>query len=331
MTAYRRFAAGRAARGSVAVCLLLLGAMAASALISGSPFASAVGADTSVPYTDPNAVGSIGLCNQAGQQITSGSVTARPFAWRAVSTQPAQTPYNGAGRTAILVGYQPLEGLPPGDWSGTQLTASSRYTNPANPMAAATDGDLSLDDVIEQYAPKWDGFLQLRIYLGAPQESGYTSQYPALDIQVTGDSWKAVGGSQVNCASGTSVSIESVLLPSSATSPSTSVPSTTSTTADGVSAESQGGSGGSTAGPDSDRVRSEAGHGRYSTCLRHIRGRKPQGKGFPVLFAVGLAVLVFLAAVGSLFLRRRHLASRDSGVGTDSRSLSSTSVKGDSP
>ncbi len=331
MTAYRRFAAGRAARGSVAVCLLLLGAMAASALISGSPFASAVGADTSVPYTDPNAVGSIGLCNQAGQQITSGSVTARPFAWRAVSTQPAQTPYNGAGRTAILVGYQPLEGLPPGDWSGTQLTASSRYTNPANPMAAATDGDLSLDDVIEQYAPKWDGFLQLRIYLGAPQESGYTSQYPALDIQVTGDSWKAVGGSQVNCASGTSVSIESVLLPSSATSPSTSVPSTTSTTADGVSAESQGGSGGSTAGPDSHA--SEAKPATVGTALASgtSGGGSPQGKGFPVLFAVGLAVLVFLAAVGSLFLRRRHLASRDSGVGTDSRSLSSTSVKGDSP
>ena len=57
-------------------------------------------AGSAVPYTDPNAVGSIGLCNQAGQQITSGSISTTPFAWRAVSTQPAPAPYNNAGRTA---------------------------------------------------------------------------------------------------------------------------------------------------------------------------------------------------------------------------------------
>ena len=91
-----------------------------------------------VPYTDPDAVGSIGLCNQAGQQITSGSVTTKPFAWRAVSTQPAPAPYNNAGRTATLLAYQPLQDLPAGDWSGAQMTSSSSYTNPANPMAAAT-------------------------------------------------------------------------------------------------------------------------------------------------------------------------------------------------
>ena len=34
---------------------------------------------TTAPYTDPNAVGYIGLCNQAGQQITTGSVTSTPF------------------------------------------------------------------------------------------------------------------------------------------------------------------------------------------------------------------------------------------------------------
>ena len=101
------------------------------------------------PYTDPDAVGSIGLCNQAGQQITSGSVTAKPFAWRAVSTQPAPAPYNNAGRTATLVAYQPQQGLPAGDWSGAQMTSSSRYTNPANPMAAATAADQSLQDIID--------------------------------------------------------------------------------------------------------------------------------------------------------------------------------------
>ena len=178
----------------------------------------AAAASSNAPYTDPNAVGSIGLCNQAGQQITSGSVTAQPFAWRAVSTQPAQAPYNNAGRTATLVAYQPLQGLPPGDWSGTQMTSSSRYSNAASPMAAATAADQSLQDIIEAYPPRWDGFLQLRIYLGTVNEQAYTLHYPALNIQVTGNTWQAVGGSPVNCASGTSVSLESEVLPSSTTS-----------------------------------------------------------------------------------------------------------------
>src|SRR5580698_10446962 len=127
------------------------GLLASMALANGVSAAS-----SAVPYTDPAALGSIGLCNQAGQQITSGSVTARPLAWRAVSTQPAQAPYNNAGRTATLVVYQPQQALPPGDWSGTQMTTSASYSNPANPMAAATDSDQSLQDIIEGYPPRWD-------------------------------------------------------------------------------------------------------------------------------------------------------------------------------
>ena len=108
------------------------------------------------------------------------------------------------------------------------MTASSSYTNPANPMAAATDGDQSLQSIIEEYPPKWDGFLELRMYLGTANEEPYESQYPALNIQVTGDTWQAIGGSPVNCASGTAQSIESVLLPSSTTTTTpTNAPTTT--------------------------------------------------------------------------------------------------------
>src|SRR6202034_1112123 len=103
----------------------------------------------------------------------------------------------------------------------------SRYTNPANPMAAATTDDQSLQDIIEQYPPKWDGFLQLRIYLGTANEPGYTQHYPALNIQVTGDTWQAVGGSSVNCSSGTSESLESVVLPSTTTTTPATTPTTT--------------------------------------------------------------------------------------------------------
>ena len=70
------------------------------------------------PRPSPTAIrtrsGSIGLCNQAGQQITSGNINTVPFAWRAVSTQPAQAPYNNAYRTAILMAYQPIQELTPG-------------------------------------------------------------------------------------------------------------------------------------------------------------------------------------------------------------------------
>ena len=224
---------GEEGRVSVSARLSRALVIAGIALAGSAALSAGRSATTSaVPYTDPDAVGSIGLCNQAGQQITSGSVTAQPFAWRAVSTQPAPSPYNNTGRTATLVAYQPQQGLPAGDWSGTQLTTSSRYTNPANPMAAATAADQTLQDIIAEYPPRWDGFLQLRIYLGTANEQAYDQNYPSLNIQVTGDTWRAVGGSTVNCASGTAESSESALLPSTTTTaapttaPSDATPST---------------------------------------------------------------------------------------------------------
>ena len=174
------------------------------------------GAVTTVPYSDPNAVGSIGLCNQVGQQVTSGSTTQAPFAWLSVSTTPAQAPYSNFPRTAVLLAYQPRNGLAPGEWSGAELTASSRYTNPNAPMAAATSGDDSLADFMSNYHPVWNGFLQLRMYLGTADAPQYSLHYPSLDIQVQGNTWHAVGGSPVNCTAGTAESIESIVLPASA-------------------------------------------------------------------------------------------------------------------
>jgi hypothetical protein len=181
------------------------------ALASVTPAA----ASQTVPYSDPNAVGSIGLCDAQGHQLTSGSVNTTPFAWRAVSTTAAAGPYAGPTRTAILMAYQPIDGLAPSDWSGDVLTAASRYSNPANPMAAATGGDESLAGFMTEYSPKWDGILQLRMYLDAANEPEYSLHYPALDIQVTGSTWHALDGGPVNCEAGTAVSIESILLPAS--------------------------------------------------------------------------------------------------------------------
>ena len=276
----------------------------------GAPLTGAAGAATPVvPYTDPNAVGSIGLCNQAGQQITSGSISTTPFAWRAVSTQPAPAPYNNAGRTATLVAFQPLEGLPAGDWSGAQMTSSSSYTNPANPMAAATDGDQSLQDFIEQYPPKWDGFVQLRMYLGTANQQPYRLQYPALNIQVTGNTWQAVGGSPVNCASGTAVSIESELLPSSTTSAPTTSTTTTTPAAAGAA---QGASDGATPGTDRRFLH---GKGARQEVRRWRRQGRPRRLRQPSDTSRSCSESPWPSwccwrACTSLVLRRRRLAAR---------------------
>jgi len=205
---------GRArAIGLVRVLRLVL--VVSLALAGSAVMAGVAAADSAVPYTDPNAVGYIGLCDQSGHQITSGNINTTPFAWRAISSTPALAPYNNSWRTAILLAYQPQQGLSPSEWSGDELTASSRYTDPADPMVAATDGDDSLEDFIEEFHPKWDGFLQLRIYLGTEDAEVYSVHYPTLNIHVSGDNWTAVDGGSVNCNSGTSTSLESIVLPAS--------------------------------------------------------------------------------------------------------------------
>jgi hypothetical protein len=315
-----------AARGVALACLSLLGAAGALAEPFGAPLTGlAAAASSNAPYTDPTAVGSIGLCNQAGQQITSGSVTAQPFAWRAVSTQAAPAPYNNAGRTATLVAYQPLQGLPPGDWSGTQMTSSSRYSNAASPMAAATAADQSLQDIIEAYPPRWDGFLQLRIYLGTVNEQAYTLHYPALNIQVTGNTWQAVGGSPVNCASGTSVSLESEVLPSS----TTSAPTTSPTTAASAGATGTSDSTTPSTDPHPSGSKGASGGSALASGAPAADDASPGSDHLPLVLGVALAILVLLAASTSILIRRRRLAARAADPVTSSSA--STSTKGDTP
>ena len=187
----------------------LAAVMSAGAACGGSTGRGA----TRVPYSDPNAVGYLALCNRAGEVITSGSVNSVPFVWRAVSSEPAAKPYNNPFRTAILLAYQPQEGLEPTEWTGEQLTASTRYSNPSHPMAEATTRDQSLNWFLANYAPRWDGFVQLRLYLGTADEPEYSLNYPALNIQVIGRTWHVVDPRPLNCKAGIAESIESMLLP----------------------------------------------------------------------------------------------------------------------
>jgi ABC-type phosphate transport system substrate-binding protein len=168
---------------------------------------------TTTPYHDVDAIGGITLCSQNGAQLLSGSVTAKPFAWRAVNSTAAPTSYRQGG-TATLYAFQPRLGVDPGDWSGEQLTSSSRYTVPAHPTAAATYADGSLASFLGDFPATWKGYVQLRMYLGAPGQVPSTVSYDTADLQVSGDTWRLLKGGPADCASaGHAVSLESVTLP----------------------------------------------------------------------------------------------------------------------
>jgi hypothetical protein len=218
-------AAGLAALTSLTSLTILAGVVA---LLASLVLAPAALAETSkLPYADANAVGYLGLCDKSGHSVDHGSIHDKPFVWRAVSSTPAPAPYNGRGRTATLLAFQPRVQTAPGQWSGDMLTASAKYTNAAHPMAQATAGDESLADFLDEYPTMLGGLLQLRVYLGVPDQPPYTLKYAATDIKVSGDTWTVVHGGNVSCTSGTAVSLEALLPASPSASPSVSpAPST---------------------------------------------------------------------------------------------------------
>jgi hypothetical protein len=177
-------------------------------------------ASSAVPYTDAAAHGVIGFCDPQGRQVQGGNINDRPFVWRAVSSVPAPAGYTGTGRTATLFVYQPLQDLPSGNWSGAAMTAAARYTDAGHPMAAATGADETLAELIANLPPRWNGLLEVRLIVGAPNEPVDTQSYPATDIEVTGDTWHVVHGGDVSCSSGTAESLESIVkLPIATTAP----------------------------------------------------------------------------------------------------------------
>jgi len=190
--------------------LAFVGALAA--LIAGGLLsAGAAVAASGVPYTDPNSVGSIGLCDQHDQQLTKGAVDARPFIWKAIDETAAPAPYNGAGATATLYAYQPRQGVDPSEWSGAQLNIASKFSNPAHPSAAMTGLDHALSVFVAGYPPQWNGFVQLRIYLNAPNQPTFSSTYDSANIKVDANTWSLVGGTTVPCSAGTADSLRQVL------------------------------------------------------------------------------------------------------------------------
>jgi hypothetical protein len=293
----------------------------AAVLVAAAPLATpgASAASGSAPYQDPSAVGYIGICDRSGHQITHGSITTAPFAWRAVSSVAAKTPYNESGRTAILLAYQPRRGVPAGEWSGQELTASARYSDAQHPMTAATSGDDSLKDFIEAYRPVWNGLLQIRMYLGAPDESPYSFTYPALDIQVTGNTWHAVDGGPVSCSSGRSVSIESIVLPHKSPKPH---PSThVSAAADPHHGKHPGSGTHATPTP-----RASGSQVADASGLDAATGGSSDGSDAALEVALIAGLVLIVAAGSAVLIRRRHASA--SGPSSTDRTHEQTPEKG---
>ena len=263
------------------------GRVLASFFVAGILAACVAGpasADDAVPYQDPNAVGSIGLCDKDKQPVTSGSVYDQPFVWTAVSSEAAPPGYDNG--TALLLAYQPRPGVAPGEWSGNQLNASSTFTNPQHPMTQFTVGDQPLISFIGAYPPQVDGLIQLRIYFGAANTPPFSQTYPAANIRIDGDHWSVVGAADAACDAGSATSKETELLPSSAfKSPKPAKGQGGASRTASPSAAGGGGSGGEVAAPEGTA--------------------DPGDSGF---VAAGLvAVAIIGAAAGLLYWRRsRH-------------------------
>jgi cobalamin biosynthesis Mg chelatase CobN len=108
------------------------------------------------------------------------------------------------------------------------MTAMSQYTNPKNPMVEILPRDNTLQGLLTAYPAQWDGLVQLRIYLKAPNQGVKNDTYAATSLKVTGSTWQQVGAAAGGvCKTGTAVSITRVLgLPTAApsTKPSGSEP-----------------------------------------------------------------------------------------------------------
>lgn len=196
---------------------LAFAVLATVAALAAAPLASAGAAatNTGVPFTDPNAQGTLSICDKNGNAVTSGKITDVPFAWRVVSSSAAPKGYVGKFGKATLVVFQPRQNVNPGEWSGKQFTSSSWYTNPAHPMAQATYGDPALIDLVS-IAPLWQGTLQLRLVYSNVNTVVHTRPYPAAVIRVTGSTWTLLTPNSTACNVGSATADETQLVPKQA-------------------------------------------------------------------------------------------------------------------
>jgi len=262
-------------------------------------------AATSLP-ADPYAHGYIGLCNTQGQNVTSGSVTTKPFVWKAVSSTAPPAQYQGPGENVVLNIYQVRPGVDPSDWSGDSLTAASFYKSRTAPAAQATGADIPLSVITHELPPLGNGLYELRMYYGKLNYGLYSQSYPSALIQVSGNTWTVVKGGTVDCGAAKAISqevmtgvVKSAKPPKSAADPVRPPGAATS----GASSTSTGIRSGSAAGGAANTVPVGS-----ASPVAHSSSAPGNSSGTAGWVVGGVAAAV-LAAAAAIVVRRRRSAS----------------------
>jgi hypothetical protein len=199
----------RRVRAAVTLAALTLAGLAAVAPVAGASTASTAG---KVPFTDTNVDGWLTFCTKSNQPMTSGSIYSVPFVWKAISSGKPPAGYATAGGRATLYAYQPIQYVDPGDWTGSQLTSASAYSNAAHPVAQATDADVPLIGFTQAYPAHWDGLIQIRLMYTSADKAQLTTPYAAAVIRITGSKWTLVEGGGGSCSASKGLSMETVAL-----------------------------------------------------------------------------------------------------------------------
>lgn len=163
------------------------------------------GSTGAVPYDDPQSAGSITLCSADGKPVTEGSVDDRPFVAVAQGETGLPSDLDPTGTVATLYAYQPRQGVSASEFSGTAITAAGLQADPAHPAVVVPEDAWSIGDFVTAYPADFDGYVQLRLYLGTPA-AGTLSDHPydTADLRVDGDHWELVRGGSAACATQTS-------------------------------------------------------------------------------------------------------------------------------
>jgi hypothetical protein len=149
-----------------------------------------------VPYQDPAAAGRLTLC-QDGKPVTSGSTKQLPDT--IVGGQPASGALAIDGGTATLFAYQPRAGIDPVSWSGLQLTGATVYADAAAPAVEPEPNATTLAQFLTGFPALDDGWVQLRVVLGAPGVQAQTTSYAAADLHVHGTTWQVADPGTAPC------------------------------------------------------------------------------------------------------------------------------------
>ncbi len=274
-----------------------LAALALCALSAAAPLASA-STSFKVPFTDEYADGLLTFCNKSNQPVTSGSIDTVPFSWKTVSSAEPPGGYRNGHARVTLYAYQPIEFIDPGDWSGSQLTAASLFTNPDHPVVQATGADNPLLYFIQAYPPHWDGLVEIRMMYSAVNAPQLQTPYAMAVVRITGDTWTLVEGGSTPCDAGQGRSVETIMLPEKDLKQQSVVPAT----------KSHGSGASSSAGPAAGSVGSgsgQGGSGRLAADTSSVGGLSAGA-----LAGIGVGVLaVIWGAILAIGRWRRRAAS----------------------